>query len=175
MQMIAWLRTHRVLANLYGAAICFALLGYALYAQHGLGLEPCPLCIFQRFGILALGIAFLLGVPLSLPRARIAGYLAVFLVVLAAAAAIAVAGRHVWIQSQPPGSVPACGATLDYLWEVFPVMEVLRKVFYGSGECSSIDWSFLGISMPGWVLLWAVLLGACGVLVNWPRRRAAAG
>lgn len=173
MHVIAWLRTHRVLANLGGAAICFALLGYALYAQHGLRLEPCPLCIFQRFAVLGLGIAFLLGALLALPRARIAGYLSVLLVVLATAAAVAVAGRHVYIQSQPAGSVPACGATLDYLWEVFPVMEVLRKVFYGSGECSAIDWSFLGISMPGWVLLWAVMLGAYGVLVNWPARREA--
>jgi disulfide bond formation protein DsbB len=53
-------------------------------------------------------------------------------------------------------------------------MYVLRKVLTGSGECSKIDWSFLGLSMPGWVLLWALALGTVGVIINWPRRRSAA-
>jgi protein dithiol:quinone oxidoreductase len=67
--------------------------------------------------------------------------------------------------------VPACGATLDYLWDVFPVMDVLRKVLTGSGECAKIDWTFMGLAMPAWVLIWLVILGPLGVLVNWPARR----
>jgi disulfide bond formation protein DsbB len=174
MRLITWLRSHRVAANLIGAAVCFSLFGYAIYAEHMLGLEPCPLCIFQRIALVALGVAFVLAAVLSVPRARAAGVVAVLLVMLAAGAGAGVAGRHVYIQSQPAGSIPACGATLDYMMDVFPVMYVLRKVLTGSGECSKIDWSFLGLSMPGWVLLWALALGTAGAIINWPRRRGAA-
>jgi len=43
------------------------MLAYALYAQYGLGLEPCPLCIFQRVTIFALGV-FFLAAALQHPR-----------------------------------------------------------------------------------------------------------
>jgi disulfide bond formation protein DsbB len=74
-----------------------------------------------------------------------------------------VAGRHVYIQSLPEGSVPACGATLDYMLEVFPLLTVVRKVLTGGGECAKIDWSFLGLSMPAWVLVAVVALGVLGI------------
>ncbi|HET9391667.1 MAG TPA: disulfide bond formation protein B, partial [Steroidobacteraceae bacterium] len=52
-----------------------------------------------------------------------------------------------------------------------PVTEVIRKVLTGSGECSQINWEFLGLAMPAWVLICALLLGAVGVTTNlWPRR-----
>ncbi len=54
---------------------------------------------------------------------------------------------------------------------VFPISEVVRKVLTGSGECAKIEWTFLGLSMPGWVLICVALLGVLGVLVNWPARR----
>ncbi len=174
MGWLQWLRGRRVSANLLAAAACFALLGYALYAQYGLGLEPCPLCIFQRVGIFALGVAFVLAALLALPRARLAGFVAVALVAMAAASAAGVAGRHVYVQAQPPGAIPACGATLDFMLDVFPLVEVLRKVLTGSGECATIDWRFLGLTMPGWVLIWALGLGALGIALNWPARRAGA-
>ena len=85
---------------------------------------------------------------------------------------VAVAARHLWIQHLPEGSVPACGATLSYLLEVFPLADVVRKVLTGSGECARITWSLLGLSMPGWVLLAAVGLGALGAYANFPGRRA---
>ena len=85
---------------------------------------------------------------------------------LAAGAATWVAGRHVWIQHQPPGTVPACGAPLDNLLQMFPLLEVIRKVMTGGGECGDVDWTLLGISMPGWVLLMAVVLGLAGIVNN---------
>jgi disulfide bond formation protein DsbB len=175
MRLITWLRSHRIVANLAGAALCLALYRYAIYAEVHLELDPCPLCLFQRYALIALGVTFMLAALLSLPRARAAGFVAVLLVTLAASAGAGVAGRHVYVQSQPPGSIPACGATLEYMMDVFPPMYVLRKVLTGSGECSKVDWTFLGISMPGWVLLWALGLGTAGAIVNWPRRRTAAG
>ena len=150
--------------NLLGFAVCVALLGYAWYAQAMLHLEPCPLCIFQRVGVAAAAVLFLLA-ALHNPR-RWGAPLYGALLLAAALATMAVAARHLWIQHLPEGAVPACGATLSYMLEVFPLTDVIRKVLTGSGECARISWSFLGLSMPGWVLLAAAGLGALGAYAN---------
>ncbi len=163
---LAW--PSRRVGNLLGFAACVTMLGYALYAQHGLGLEPCPLCMFQRVGIGFLGLAFLLA-GLHSPRGALGGRLYAGLIAAAALFPIYVAGRHVYIQSLPEGSVPSCGATLDYMLDVFPLLTVVRKVLTAGGECAKIDWSFLGLSMPAWVLIAAVALAAFGVAHNLKR------
>ena len=163
--MIARLLADRRAANLAGFLACAALMAYAFYAERVLGFEPCPLCMFQRVGVVILGAVFLLAAlhhPKSLGGARAYA----FLIALAAAFPAYVAGRHVYIQGLPPGSVPACGASLDYMVEVFPLMTVIKKVLFGAGECQKIDWSFLGLSMPAWVLMAVVALGAYGVWAN---------
>jgi disulfide bond formation protein DsbB len=155
-------------ANLLGFAVCAALLAYALYSEHVLGLAPCPLCILQRIAVLATGLAFL-GAALHRPGWHGAVAWGA-IIALCAAAAAAVAARHVWITAQPPGTVAECGASLDYMLEVLPLREVLAKVLTGSGECGKIDWRFLGLSMPAWVLVWSLALGAWGLVVNLRRR-----
>jgi protein dithiol:quinone oxidoreductase len=160
--------------NFLGFAICVALLGYAWYVQAILHLQPCPLCIFQRVGVAAAGLLFLLA-ALHDPRRWGAPVYGVLLLI-AALATIAVAARHLWIQHLPEGSVPACGATLSYMLDVFPLTDVIRKVLTGSGECARVTWSLLGLSMPGWVLLAAAGLGALGACANFlaPPRSSAA-
>jgi protein dithiol:quinone oxidoreductase len=150
--------------NLLGFLACACLLAYAYYAQFVMHLEPCPLCIFQRIGIFFLGLLFLIAAahdPGSLGR-RLYG----LLLTLAALATAGVALRHLYIQSLPPDSVPACGASLDFMLKVFSLSEVLVKVLTGSGECAKVTWSFLGLSMPGWVLISAVVLGGYALWVN---------
>jgi disulfide bond formation protein DsbB len=154
--------------NALGLAVCVGLLGYAWYAQVQLGLEPCPLCIFQRVGVAALGVFFLLA-TIHDPKgwgARVYGVL----LLLAALMTMGVAGRHLWIQHLPEGAVPACGASLSYMMKIFALTDVIRKVLTGSGECARINWTFLGVSMPGWVLLAAAGLGMYGLYVNRRRR-----
>jgi disulfide bond formation protein DsbB len=144
------------------------LLAYAYYAQFVMHLEPCPLCIFQRIGVFALGVAFLIAAlhdPAVLGRRVYA-----LLLALAALATIGVATRHLYIMSLPPDSVPACGASLDFMLKVFSLSQVLVKVLTGSGECARITWEFLGLPMPAWVLICAVLLGTYGVWVNLRRQ-----
>jgi disulfide bond formation protein DsbB len=153
--------------NVLGVIICAALLGYAWYAQSVLNLEPCPLCIFQRVGIAAVGVLFLIAAAHN-PRWGAPVYGA--LIVLAALITIGVAGRHVWIQHQPEGSVAACGATLNYMLDVFPLTDVIRKVLTGSGECAKVTWRFLGLSMPAWVLIASAGLGLLGFKANFGRR-----
>ena len=92
------------------------------------------------------------------------------LIALAAFATVGVAARHLYIQSLPPGSVPACGASLDFMLKVFPLTDVLVKVLTGSGECAKVTWRFLGLPMPGWVLIAALGLAAWGLWANLRRR-----
>lgn len=161
------LRNRRGL-DLLAAVCCFGLFGYALYSQQYLGLTPCPLCIFQRVAVLGLGACFLLAAIPSDAQLLLRRAGAVLLAVVALVTA-SIAARHYYIQHLPPGRVPVCGATLDYLLDVFPLTEVLRKVLTGSGECAKVDWTFLGLSMPGWVFLWAAGLGSAGFALNWRR------
>ena len=150
--------------NGLAAFVCAAGLAFALYAQYGMGLEPCHLCIFQRVALAALGLAFLVAVFLSNPGGR--GISCAALIALTGLATIATAGRHVWIQMQPEGSVASCGADLAFMLDILPVTDVILKVFNAGGECQKIDWSFLGLSMPAWVLALAVLLTAFGLWIN---------
>jgi len=155
--------------NLAGFLMCLSLISYALYAQYGLGLEPCPLCILQRVAVITAGVLFLLAL-LHDPGDRGARAYGV-LIDLAALAGIAVAARQIWIIAQPPGSVAECGASLDYMMAVLPWHEVLAKVLTGSGECSKVDWTFLGLNMPTWVLMSLVVVGTWGLAVNWAGRK----
>ena len=166
---------NRRILNAAGAAACLALLGYAYYAQYVLHLEPCPLCMFQRITVLALGVLFAIA-ALHHPRGW-GRFVYACLIALAALATVGIAARHLYIQSQPPGSIPACGAPLEALLRMFSVSEVVRKVLKAGGECAQVNWTFLGLAMPAWVLLCAAVLGAYGVLGNVlgsePRRRSA--
>jgi disulfide bond formation protein DsbB len=159
---------HRRAVSLVAALLCFALFGYALYAQYHLLLEPCPLCMFERVAVVSLGVVLLLA---AIPAGRqlVLRRTAALAVLVVGLAGAGIAAKHVYIQSLPPGKVPVCGATLDYMFEVFPVMDVLRKVLTGSGECAKIDWTFLGLAMPAWVLIWVLLLTALGVAIHWRR------
>jgi disulfide bond formation protein DsbB len=155
-------------ANGLGFLACAALLAYAYYSQYVMHLEPCPLCIFQRVGVFVIGVLFAIAAlhePAGWGRRVYAG-----LLLAACLATIGVAARHLYIQSQPPGTVAACGASLDFMLKVFPLTDVLVKVLTGSGECANVTWRFLGIAMPGWVLIAAVGLAAYGLWANLPRR-----
>jgi len=154
--------------NLLGFLACACLLAYAYYAQYVMHLEPCPLCMFQRIGIFGLGVVFLIAAihePAAFGRRVYAVLLS-----LTALATIGIALRHLYIQSLPPDAVPACGASLDFMLKVFSLSEVLVKVLTGSGECAKVTWEFLGLAMPAWVLISAVVLGAWGLWVNLRRQ-----
>jgi disulfide bond formation protein DsbB len=157
--------TTRRIINLTAFLVCTGLLAYAYYLQFYQGLEPCPLCIFQRVGVIALGVTFLLAAAQD-PAGWGARIYAVLIGVVALAGA-AIAGRHAWLQHLPANRVPECGPGLDYMLKVFPLTDTLAMVFTGSGECAEVNWMFLGLTMPAWVLAWFVLLGIVGVWVNW--------
>jgi len=139
-----------------GFIACALLIVYALYTQYYLKLDPCPLCIFQRIGIMAMGVLFLMGAlqnPATLGRRIYA-----MMIALAGLLGASVALRHIWIQHLPKNLVPACGPGLDFMLDTFPLSKTLKMVFTGSGECAEVSWNFLGLSMPEWVLICYLLL-----------------
>lgn len=84
-----------------------------------------------------------------------------------------IAARHVWLQNLPADQVPACGPGLAYMLEQFPLMRMLEKVLAGSGECAESAWTFLGLTIPGWSLVWFVLLGLFLAALAWQRAQRA--
>ena len=159
------MKLDRRLLNWAGFLACTAMMGYALYAERVLGFEPCPLCMFQRVGVVILGAVFLIA-ALHHPRGVAGARVYAALLALAAAFPLYVAGRHVYIQGLPFGSVPSCGASFDYMMDVFPLMTVVQKVLTGAGECQKIDWSLLGFSMPAWVFMSVFAIAVVGVWSN---------
>jgi protein dithiol:quinone oxidoreductase len=159
--------------NFAGFIACAALIAYALFAQYELGYDACPLCIFQRVGIIALGFMFLIA-GIHNPRGWGRRVYAV-LIAVPALATIGVAIDHLHVQHLPEGAVPSCGAPLGVLIQFTPWLELIRKVLTGSGECHEVNWRFLGLAMPAWVLICATVLGVVGVVVNSKRRSAQRG
>jgi disulfide bond formation protein DsbB len=152
------------LVNLAGFLACASMMAFALYSQHVGGLDPCPLCVLQRFSVIGLGLIFLIATIHDPGRLGKRIYAAMIVVV--ASGGIAVAGRHLWLQSLPPDQVPSCGPGLEYILDAFPLKEAFSMIFKGSGECAEVHWTFLGLSMPGWVLVSLLLLGAAGIYNN---------
>ncbi|MCK0751759.1 disulfide bond formation protein B [Chromohalobacter japonicus] len=143
---------------LLGLSMCVLMMGVALVLQYVYGLTPCPLCIGQRIAVLLAALVFAVGAVHN-PAGRVGRGVYASLGALAAAMGVAVAARHVWLQSLPAESVPSCGPGLDYMMEVLPLWSVVSRVLSGSGECAEIHGLLLGMSIPQWTLVgFAVLL-----------------
>jgi protein dithiol:quinone oxidoreductase len=157
--------------NLLGAVIAFGLIGYALYAQHFQNYAPCLLCVFQRIAMIALGMTFATAAVHDPARvgARIYGILGMTI----AASGASIAARHLYLQYTPSAGYASCGPSgLDgvlYLMDILGPRSALHNIFYPTGSCAMVDWTFLGLSMPGWVLIWFVALGVLAFIGN--RRR----
>jgi disulfide bond formation protein DsbB len=149
---------------------CAGLMGYGLYLQHVQNLEPCPLCILQRYAFIAVGIVALIAAAHGPGRAGRAAYGA--LIALASAVGAAVAGRQTWLQHNPPKALD-CGPDLAYMLESFPLSQVLPKIFKGEGDCAKVVWKFLGLSIPEWALVWFALFALAGLYLLIARRPGA--
>ncbi len=130
---------------------CVFLMGVALFLEYAMELEPCPMCIFQRIAVIATGLIALFAAIHGPGIKGIRVYAGLGLATASAGAGLAL--RHLWLQSLPEDQVPACGPSLDYLLDVFPLTEVLSMVLQGDGSCAEVLWSFMGLSIPGWLLV----------------------
>ena len=148
---------------------CAGLIGFALYLQHALGLEPCPMCILQRYAFIVVGVIALAAAidnPALLGR-RIYGGL---LVVMAATGG-GIAIRHVYLEHYPP-KIFDCGADVGFMLESFPLTQALPMIFRGTGDCTKVVWRFLGLSIAEWSLIcFAALIVAAIVAAAIKTRR----
>ncbi len=131
------------------AFVSFGMLAFGLYLQHVVGLEPCPMCIVQRYALVLVGLS--------------AGFSAIFsgrapliggsgLVVIVAGSGAFVAARQSWLQWFPP-EIASCGRDFYGMIETFPLQRVIPMIFKGSGDCSKVDWTFLSLSIANWSFL----------------------
>ncbi|MCM5704887.1 disulfide bond formation protein B [Larsenimonas salina] len=136
---------------LISAGFCVLMLGTAMVMQHGFGLEPCPLCIFQRIAVLVALIFLVIGAVHN-PKGK-AGAIYSGLGLVSTLVGIGIAARHTWLQTLPPDQVPTCGPGLDYMLEVLPLWNVISQVLSGSGECAEVSFRWLGMTLPAWTLI----------------------
>ncbi|MDI1273737.1 disulfide bond formation protein B [Polaromonas sp.] len=137
----------RVLALV--CAGCVAMLAFGLYLQHVVGLEPCPMCIVQRYALVLVAVvagvtAFARGKGLLMTGSAVT--------LLVAGFGAFVAARQSFLQWYPP-EVASCGRDFYGMIETFPLQRVIPMIFKGSGDCTKIDWTFLGLSIANWSFL----------------------
>ncbi|MBV1904720.1 MAG: disulfide bond formation protein B [Pseudomonadales bacterium] len=134
------------------SVIAFLLAG-AQYMEHILYLDPCPLCMMQRIWFVQIGLVACLAIAHN-SRLRIYPLLMFFGAVIGAGFSI----RQLYLQNLPIDQVPTCGADLASMIDYFPLSDILRAMTMGTGSCSEISWSFLGISIAGYALLAFIFL-----------------
>lgn len=153
---------YRILSSLLTIGSIVGM-SFAYYLQKVVGLDPCPLCIFQRVGLIGMGIFAFLAVVIN-PKKTTFRLGLMLLALISILWSVGVAGRHVWLQNLPPNEVPACGPGLNYWMDTLPIAQVFKEVFTGSGECAVIDWTFLGFSLPQLSLTFFVILTLIALL-----------
>ncbi len=142
--------------------VCVGLLSFGMYLQHVVGLEPCPMCIVQRYAMVLMGLVALLGTFLSgrVPTLIVGGSL-----VLLAEGGAYVAARQSMLQWDPPQAV-SCGRDFYGMIETFPLKQAIPMIFKGSGDCSQVDWTFLGGSIANWSFVAFMVLGAVALVTT---------
>ena len=146
---------------------CLALLGFGLYLQHVVGLEPCPMCIVQRYALLL--VAVIAGISSASGKRgfQVGG---IVLLLLAAGFGAFVAARQSWLQWYPP-EVATCGRDLYGMIETFPLKRAIPMIFKGGGDCTAIDWTFLGGSIANWSFICFVVIAVVGLVLLVRRAR----
>ena len=134
---------------------CLGLLAFGLYLQHAVGLEPCPMCIVQRYALALVAVFTGLGAIFTRPGLQKTG---VFLALVFAIGGAYTAARQSWLQWHPP-EVVSCGRDLYGMIETFPLKRALPMIFRGGGDCTQIDWTFLGLSIANWSFIAFTVFG----------------
>lgn len=145
----AWLDQHPRRVFLLLGVVCIGMLAFGQYLQHVVGLEPCPMCIVQRYALILIAIVALLTGASGQKGLHTGG--AVLLLASAGFGAY-VAARQSWLQWYPP-EVVSCGRDFYGMIETFPLQRAIPMIFKGSGDCTKIDWTFLGGSIANWSFL----------------------
>jgi disulfide bond formation protein DsbB len=145
-------------------AACVAMLAFGMYLQHVVGLEPCPMCVVQRYALVLVAVfTGLAGATGRTGLQKTWGLLAL----VAAVGGAYTAARQSWLQWHPPEFV-SCGRDIYGMIESFPLQRAIPMIFRGSGDCSQIDWTFLGLSIANWSFICFAVFGVAilGLLLS---------
>ncbi|MFC6280735.1 MULTISPECIES: disulfide bond formation protein B [Polaromonas] len=137
------------------AVVCVAMLAFGLYLQHVVGLEPCPMCIVQRYALVLVAIVSGLTAIGKSKGVLIGGSV---LTLIVAGFGAFVAARQSFLQWYPP-EIASCGRDFYGMIETFPLKRAIPMIFKGSGDCTKIDWTFLGASIANWSFVCFVAIG----------------
>jgi len=138
-----------------GFLICAAVIAAVYYLQYAKGVKPCPLCIAQRFAYYIIAIIFLIA-SLHNPR-KLGQRLYAILIIIFSLIGGNFALRQILLQHLPPGEAPACAPSLNFMLHNFPLHQTLKVLFYGSGDCAVVHWTFFGFSLAWWSLLFFII------------------
>lgn len=136
------------------ALACLGLLAFGLYLQHSVGLDPCPMCVVQRYALVL--VAIVAGFT-AIAKSRPALLSGSTLVVLLSGFGAFVAARQSLLQWYPP-EVASCGRDFYGMIETFPLKRAIPMIFKGGGDCAQVDWTFLGGSIANWSFVCFVLI-----------------
>ncbi len=127
------------------------LMTFSLFLQHGLELEPCPLCISQRIVMVTLGV---IGLIAAIHNPKTTGFRVYGgITLITGIAGMALAIRQLYIQNLPPEKVPACMPAIEYLVDMLPFTQIVQIMLTGTGDCAEVQWTFMGLTIPGWTLI----------------------
>jgi disulfide bond formation protein DsbB len=157
----------RVLWSLFG--VCLAMLSFGLYLQISENLNPCPMCIVQRYALFFVAITAGLAAASSKKLIRVPF---IVLLLIGAGFGAFVAARQSWLQWFPP-EVASCGRDFYGMIETFPLQRAIPMIFKGSGDCSKVDWTFLGGSIANWSFVCFVLISLIALRLLWRQARRA--
>ena len=143
------------------AVTCIALLAFGLYLQHVVGLEPCPMCIVQRYALVL--VAVVAGITAFASKRGLLITGSGLLVLLCGLGAF-VAARQSFLQWYPPETA-SCGRDLYGMIETFPLKRAIPMIFKGSGDCSKVDWTFLGGSIANWSFVCFIGIGLVALVL----------
>ena len=107
------------------------------------------MCIVQRYALLL--VAVVSGIT-AFANKRVLLLTGSAVTLLLAGFGAFVAARQSWLQWYPPEEA-SCGRDFYGMIETFPLQRVIPMIFKGSGDCTKIDWTFLGLSIANWSFL----------------------
>jgi disulfide bond formation protein DsbB len=157
--MLSKLSTRMLFLGIF--LFCCGLMAVGYIMQYVYDMEPCPLCMTQRVFIVFAGLVALLATVHN-PASRgttVYGFMTSLMAAMGASFSI----RQLYLQSLPADLAPACGPSVEYILETFPLSKALQIMLKGDGNCAEVLWTFMGISIPGWTLVAFVMIICAGL------------
>ncbi|MEI6734422.1 MAG: disulfide bond formation protein B [Comamonadaceae bacterium] len=161
--LLHWLQKSPRSALVLLFLVCVGMLAFGQYLQHVVGLEPCPMCIVQRYALI---LVALIAVLTSVSHRRLVHISGAVLLLPSAGFGAYVAARQSWLQWYPP-EVVSCGRDFYGMIETFPLQRAIPMIFRGGGDCSKIDWTFLGGSIANWSFVCFTAFTAFALTLLW--------